>query len=98
MKRLEEALYHLVNDGDGLHWRRPNPDANLHVRETFIDQELFGYLQDRHLQKIKDEARALAVPSADADDQAWRERLAYWESIGFNLLNAAAFSSPRSGR
>ncbi|UVL58596.1 NEL-type E3 ubiquitin ligase domain-containing protein [Pseudomonas sp. B21-035] len=97
LKRLEEALYHLVNDGDGLHWRRPNPDANLHVRESFIDQELFGYLQDRHLQKIKDEARALAVPSADADDQAWRERLAYWESIGFNLLNAAAFFVPSLG-
>ncbi|WP_433887066.1 NEL-type E3 ubiquitin ligase domain-containing protein [Pseudomonas vranovensis] len=97
LKRLEEALYHLVNDGDGLHRRRPNPDANLHVRETFIDQELFGYLQDRHLQKIKDEARALAVPSADADDQAWRERLAYWESIGFNLLNAAAFFVPSLG-
>lgn len=97
LKRLEEALYHLVNDGDGLHWRRPNPDANLQVRETFIDQELFGYLQDRHLQKIKDDARTLAVPSADADDQAWRERLAYWESIGFNLLNAAAFFVPSLG-
>ncbi|MCP3751964.1 DUF6543 domain-containing protein [Pseudomonas sp. SBB6] len=97
LSRLQDTLYHLVNDGDGLYWRRPNPGANLHVRETFIDQELFGYLQDRHVQKIKDDARALAVPSADADDQAWRARLAYWESIGFNLLNAAAFFVPSLG-
>ncbi|MEN5200072.1 NEL-type E3 ubiquitin ligase domain-containing protein [Pseudomonas wadenswilerensis] len=97
LSRLQDTLYHLVNDGDGLYWRRPNPGANLHVRETFIDQELFGYLQDRHVQKIKDDARALAVPSADVDDQAWRARLAYWESIGFNLLNAAAFFVPSLG-
>lgn len=97
LTRLEEALYHLVNDGDGLYWRRPDPNANLHLRETFIDQELFAFLQARHMQKIKDDARALAVPSADVDEQAWKDRQAYWESIGFNLLNAAAFFVPALG-
>ncbi|ROL74107.1 NEL-type E3 ubiquitin ligase domain-containing protein [Pseudomonas vranovensis] len=94
--RLQGALFQYVQDEIGER-RVPDPNANLHLREMLIEQELFSYLHDRHLQKIKDDARALAVPSADVDEQAWRERLAYWESIGFNLLNAAAFFIPTLG-
>ncbi|MBF4209408.1 hypothetical protein EI533_16880 [Pseudomonas donghuensis] len=97
LTRLQGALYHDVKGDDGVYRRLPDPNANLHLREIVVDQELFAYLQDRHLQKIKDDARALAVPSADVDEQAWQARLAYWESIGFNLLNAAAFFVPALG-
>ncbi|UVJ42322.1 leucine-rich repeat domain-containing protein [Pseudomonas sp. LS1212] len=73
------------------------PDADLHLRETPIEQELFGYLQDRHLARIKQEARALAVPTADADEKARQARLDYWESAGLNFLNVAAMFVPGLG-
>ncbi|WP_422419374.1 dermonecrotic toxin domain-containing protein [Pseudomonas sp. GZD-222] len=74
-----------------------NHAANLHLRDVTIESELFGFMQDRQLQRIKANARDLAVPSADVDETAKKQRLAYWESIGFNALNAAAFFLPGLG-
>lgn len=71
--------------------------ANLHLRGVTIESELFGYEQDQQLQRIKANARDLAVPSAEADETAKKQRLAYWESIGFNALNATAFFVPGLG-
>lgn len=87
-KRIDETLY---ADGQIDH------SANLHLRDVTIDSELFGYVQDHQLQRIKANARDLAVPSAEADETAKKQRLAYWESIGFNALNAAAFFVPGLG-
>lgn len=81
----------LLNDG------QINYGANLHLRDVTIESELFGFMQDRHLQRIKANARDLAVPSANVDEAAKKARLAYWESIGFNALNAAAFFVPALG-
>lgn len=87
-KRIDETLY---ADGQIDH------SANLHLRDVTIDSELFGYVQDHQLQRIKANARDLAVPSAEADETAKKQRLAYWERIGFNALNAAAFFVPGLG-
>ncbi|WP_342622341.1 dermonecrotic toxin domain-containing protein [Pseudomonas alkylphenolica] len=89
-KRLDEALYDRSLDAGG----QLKPEANLHLRDVAIESELFGYVQDQQLQRIKANARDLAVPSAQADEAAKKQRLAYWESIGFNALNAAAFFVP----
>ncbi|MBH3426513.1 hypothetical protein I5S59_02050 [Pseudomonas alkylphenolica] len=88
-KRLNEALYR--KDG------QLDPEANLHLRDTPIDQNLFDYRQDQHLSMLKDNARDLLVPSAEVDEAAKKLRLAYWESIGLNALNAAAFFVPALG-
>lgn len=89
-KRLDEALYDRSLDAGG----QLKLEANLHLRDVAIESELFGYVQDQLLKRIKANARDLAVPSAQADEAAKKQRLAYWESIGFNLLNAAAFFVP----
>jgi hypothetical protein len=73
------------------------PNADLHLSETPIEQPLFGYLQDRHLSRIKQEARVMAVPTADADEKARQARLDFWESTGLNVLNAAALFVPGLG-
>lgn len=75
----------------------PDARASLHLQETPIEGELFGYLYARHLQRIRDDARVLAVPSASADEKARRERLAFWENIGLDVLNVAAFFVPGLG-
>ncbi|WP_158262098.1 NEL-type E3 ubiquitin ligase domain-containing protein [Pseudomonas sp. BBP2017] len=92
-KRLDETLYDRSIDVDG----QLDPHANLHIRDVTIEPELFGYVQDQQLQRLKANARDLAVPSAEVDEAAKRQRLAYWESIGFNVLNAAAFFVPGVG-
>lgn len=90
-QRLDEAFN--LKDGSAQY----DPDTYLYLRDSLIDSELFGYLQDQRLQRLKDDARDLAVPSAAADDVAKKQRLEYWESIGFNALNAAAFFVPGLG-
>lgn len=88
-KRLEQAAYDKYGQFDA--------NANLYLRDATINVDLFGYLQDRHLLRLKANARDLLVPSADVDEAARKLRLAYWESIGLNALNAAAFFVPVLG-
>lgn len=95
--RLEETLYQWVTKANGMYEQQFNPNPSLYLSEVRIDEEVFGYQQDRHLQKLKAQARVLAVPSAEADEQAREARLQYWENIGLNLLNAAAFCVPALG-
>ncbi|WP_175650187.1 dermonecrotic toxin domain-containing protein [Pseudomonas sp. Marseille-P9899] len=73
-------------------------DTDLRWSENGIDGELFGYLQDRHHRRLLNEARQLAVPSADADEAARQQRLHDWESRGLNLLGVAAFFIPAAGQ
>ncbi len=72
-------------------------ETDLHWVETSIDSELFAWLQDRHHRRLLNEARHLAVPSADVDEAARQRRLHYWESLGLNLLGVAAFFVPAAG-
>lgn len=74
-------------------WKAP-ADTDLHWHESVIEDELFGYLQDRHHRRLLNEARHLAVPSADVDEAARQRRLQYWESLGLDLLGVAAFFIP----
>ncbi|WP_194788867.1 dermonecrotic toxin domain-containing protein [Pseudomonas sp. UFMG81] len=71
--------------------------ANLHLTWKTIDSELFGFMQDRHVARIKAEARLLAVPTADADEQARKRRLEQWQSLGLDMLTVAGFFVPGVG-
>lgn len=95
--RLEGALYRLVADANGLYERVPDRDANLYLTQEEVAGELFDTLHEAQMQRLKRQARYLAVPSADADEQARKARLDHWFAIGFNLLNAAAFVVPGLG-
>ncbi len=85
----------LPADRDRL-WRNP-ADADLHWNNTRIEHDLFAFLQDRHYRRLRNEARLLAVPSAEVDEAARQRRLHYWESIGLDLLGVAAFFIPAAG-
>lgn len=71
--------------------------ADLHLALTPVPAEVFGFLQDRHLARLKAEARLLAVPTADADEQARKHRLDEWQSLGMDVLTAAGFFVPGVG-
>jgi len=72
-------------------------EVNLHWVDTPITDELFAWLQDRHHRRLRNEARLLAVPSAEVDEEARKRRLHYWESVGLDVLGVAAFFIPAAG-
>ena len=63
------------------------PDLELEGPTAFGD--LFAALAAQQLQRVKDDARLLLVPTADADDAAARARHAAWRAPGLDLLNLA---------
>ncbi|NER60022.1 hypothetical protein G3435_08615, partial [Pseudomonas sp. MAFF212428] len=94
---LQQNLYHKVIGRDDVWESVFDPAASLKLRDLPLAGELFDTLYTQHLQKLKADARVLAVPSAKADEKARAERLAYWASVGLNVLNAAAFFVPYLG-
>ncbi|AZL73817.1 dermonecrotic toxin domain-containing protein [Pseudomonas oryziphila] len=77
-------------------WVTANP-THLYLTLTPVSAEVFGFLQDRHLARLKAEARLLAVPTADADAQARKRRLNEWLSLGMDVLTVAGFFVPGVG-
>lgn len=78
-------------------WPVPS-EANLHWYDAPIDEEVFAYLHDRHVRRLLDEAKLVAVPSANVDEAARQARIRYWESIGLDVLGVAAFFIPAAGQ
>lgn len=74
-----------------------NEDADLRVGVTFIEGEVFGTLYSAHLERLKHNARLLAVPTAQVDHEAWIGRLKHYAEWGLSLLNMAAFFVPGLG-
>lgn len=82
---------------DGIFEEVWNDELDLHPDETFHKPEIFSTLYDRHLERIKANARLLAVPTAEVDHKAWIERLKHYAEWGLNVLNVAAFFVPGLG-
>lgn len=97
LQRLNAKLYTHKWNNQGLREQVYDENIDLNLRDTPITGEPFGALYDLHVQRLKDNALAVAVPTAEADRQAAKERLDYWLSIGMNVLNVAAFVVPGVG-
>ncbi|ATP44885.1 hypothetical protein CR511_12825 [Pseudomonas putida] len=77
-------------------WQRA-PEADLRPTRLAITEEPFGLYQALHLDRLKREARQLAVPTAEADATARANRLQAWEDLGMDALNLAGFFIPAVG-
>ncbi|MGY2295105.1 NEL-type E3 ubiquitin ligase domain-containing protein [Pseudomonas yamanorum] len=97
LQRLKTKLFTYKWNSRGYKEQVYDTHIDLNRRETLISGELFGALYDNHLQRLKDNARTLAVPTAEADRKAAQERHEHWLSIGLNVLNVAAFVVPGLG-
>lgn len=71
--------------------------ARLDLGEREVTSNLFRQCFDQHLRRILDDARVLAVPTADVDDATRRARLQGWLAAGFDVLNLAALFVPVLG-
>ncbi|CAI8733077.1 NEL domain-containing protein [Pseudomonas donghuensis] len=86
-----------ANAAADAHWPVP-AFANLHVKRQLIKGELFNHEQTAQLNRLRNEARLLAVPTADVDDKAREVLLQGLEDLGLNFLNLAAFFVPGLGQ
>ncbi|WP_166363057.1 NEL-type E3 ubiquitin ligase domain-containing protein [Pseudomonas akapageensis] len=72
-----------------------------HVRidldDTQIVGNVFRHCFDQHLARIRDDARVLAVPTADIDANERLQRLEQWLELGLNVVNTAALFVPVLG-
>ncbi|MFB4390823.1 MULTISPECIES: dermonecrotic toxin domain-containing protein [unclassified Pseudomonas] len=71
--------------------------ADLHLSLTDIPGELFTFLFNDHLARLKADARQVAVPTAEADERARQRRRDTWQSLGLNALMVAGFFIPAVG-
>lgn len=65
--------------------------------EHTITGQLFDAMHQHSVKKMKDDARLLAVPTAEVDHQAWLERVTHYLDVALNVVNVAAFFVPGLG-
>ncbi|MFJ9991855.1 NEL-type E3 ubiquitin ligase domain-containing protein [Pseudomonas putida] len=90
--RLRNALYSNPTADDAALTARTT--VNLDTSLTNLPSSPWSELERRHVKRLKANARSIAVPTADVDAQARRERLEFWAVIGMDILNIAAAYLP----
>ncbi|CAM3871729.1 Leucine-rich repeat-containing protein 40 [Pseudomonas reidholzensis] len=88
---FSEALAGLLNSASGV------APIELDGRQQAFTAALFTQLRTTRLDTLRDDARVLATPTADADRQAREQRLAGYQRLGLNLLALASVFVPGLG-
>ncbi|WP_050577222.1 NEL-type E3 ubiquitin ligase domain-containing protein [Pseudomonas cremoricolorata] len=92
LARLKQALYDNAEQaGQPL---RSRYSARLETREHSLPFALWDKLEREHVIRLKADARHIAVPTADVDQQVRLKNLEYWLEVGLNVLNIAALCVP----
>nr|WP_225777104.1 NEL-type E3 ubiquitin ligase domain-containing protein [Pseudomonas sp. Marseille-Q3773] len=73
----------------------PQPDLTLEGHSPTAD--VFASLVERQVQRVKDDARLLLVPTAQVDQQASDRRREGWRALGLGLVNLAGLFIPVVG-
>ncbi|WP_252089427.1 NEL-type E3 ubiquitin ligase domain-containing protein [Pseudomonas sp. MWU13-3659] len=73
---------------------RPVRFPALAVHEVPVAFPVWPKLFNAHVQRLKADAQAVAVPTANMDAKARAERLEHWAEHGLTLLNVAAMLVP----
>ncbi|MCU0071510.1 NEL-type E3 ubiquitin ligase domain-containing protein [Pseudomonas koreensis] len=69
-----------------------------HIRQLAMAGSLFDYLLKSHVAKLEFDARALAVPTADVDEEEREKRLLHYLEIGMTVANLAGLVVPVLGQ
>lgn len=91
------SLRHRASIAGRLHTRLEDAQPDLALEGATESGDLFAALAAQQLQRVKDDARLLLVPTADADAAAARARHAAWHGAGLDLLNLAGLFIPVVG-
>lgn len=82
---------------DTLNKRLSDPVPDLSLEGVTGTEDIFSRLVDQQVQRIKDDARLLLVPTAQVDRHASEVRRNQWRSLGWNLVNLAGLFIPVMG-
>ncbi|MFJ9991718.1 dermonecrotic toxin domain-containing protein [Pseudomonas putida] len=96
---LDRARQNLSTDAQAGYdhpWTLPK-GAGLHLEFLDIAGSLFDFLYSDHFTRLKAEAQLFAIPTAQADEQARKRRLAMWKSLGLNALMTVSMFIPAVG-
>jgi len=91
------SLRHRASTAGVLSSRLKDAQPDLALKGATASGDLFAALAAQQLQRVKDDARLLLVPTADADAGAARARHAAWHAAGLDLLNLAGLFIPVVG-
>jgi hypothetical protein len=91
------SLRHRASTAGVLISRLKDAQPDLALKGATASGDLFAALAAQQLQRVKDDARLLLVPTADADAGAARARHAAWHAAGLDLLNLAGLFIPVVG-
>ncbi|WP_313738842.1 NEL-type E3 ubiquitin ligase domain-containing protein [Pseudomonas sp.] len=91
--RLRRALFENAEhtDAQALVSRKT---VHLDADEQPLSHALWAQLEDRHVKRLKGDARSIAVPTADVDRAVRLKQLAHWLDVGLTVLNVAAMCVP----
>ncbi|WP_349976336.1 NEL-type E3 ubiquitin ligase domain-containing protein [Pseudomonas sp. WHRI 8519] len=91
------SLRHRASVAGVLSGRLRDARPDLALKGATAPGDLFAALAAQQLQRVKDDARLLLVPTADADTAAARARHAAWHAAGLDLFNLAGLFIPVVG-
>ena len=89
--KFHQLLLQRLAEGQG------SASAELDGRHLPIDRRCFEHLAILHIDKLFDDARVLAVPTGDEDEQDRLERLQVYAAFGMELVNLAGMFIPVVG-
>jgi hypothetical protein len=97
-KRLNERLTPLKRQpNSNVYVNTPDPDARIHMEETPVRGDLWGFLFDQQLNKLLNDAKCVAVSTADVDAQTRHDKLFGYLGIALSVLNVVALFVPPLG-
>ncbi len=98
MQRIQRTLFPKVWNPGG--WYEDGPfdgNATLYLEQQPFTAPLFNVLLQRKMNAFSDDALFHAVPTAVEDHKSIQDKIDYYLSLGFNVLNVAAFVVPVLG-
>ena len=100
LARLKTHLYKIAPDPGAAQAPVYVDEVDLRLGQRYIETSpagLFGELYRLYLERLKANARLLAVPTVDADRKLLQQRLDYYLGLGMDVVNVAAFFVPGLG-
>ncbi len=97
LAQLKQRLTLETRGADGEVTTLLNQAANLQLKPELLSGELFFHLYQQQILRLQENARIVAVPTEDVDQDARQARYLSRLSLGMTLLNLAAFANPWLG-
>ncbi|NYH10615.1 NEL-type E3 ubiquitin ligase domain-containing protein [Pseudomonas moraviensis] len=100
MGSYKSYFSHCIGEVDKVDFFKTSADTRSlgHVKQLEMPGPLFDFMLKSHVGKLQLDARALAVPTADVDEEERKKRLIQYLEIGMTIANVAGFVVPVLGQ